>query len=300
MAYDTRIILDSVTPAGARLTTFQFTLPRIVLAELNTHKMLSKGSASSRAIPVEKQIARVESDPFIPFYFGKNQKGMQAESPLDKENEEAAELAWRSLIKSSLDYARFFAKIGLHKQLANRVLETVNWHTVIVTGTEYENYFALRDNPAAAPEIRESAHQGQELWKKNEPILVKEGDWHLPYVTGFDIGKIRWDIKELLAMSAGRCAAVSYLNQDNELDPAGDIKRTWEKLIPNGHMSPTEHQAQSLTWMQWVEHSGRAARDWTYYRVPVGNLWGWKQWRKTLKNEHNFRLHQKEESEKKE
>lgn len=290
MSYETKIILDSISPGGARLTTFQFTLPRIVLAELNTHKMISKNSASSRAIPVSKNIERVMRDPFIPTYFGKNQKGMQADSELDEEEQKKALNGWLALIDTSLDFARYFDSIKLHKQLANRVLETVNWHTVICTATEWDNYWGLRDSIHAAPEIRDSAHAGHELYRSSSPVLVKEGGYHLPFVTGYDVGKTPWELKELIAMSAGRCASVSYLNQDNVLDPEGDIKRTWEKLIPNGHMSPTEHQAESLTWLQWVEVANRAARDWIYYRVPTGNLWGWYQWRKTLcsYSEHNF------------
>jgi len=293
MAYETKIILDSVTPAGARLTTFQFTLPRIVLAEFNTHRMFSRNSASSRAIPVDKQIQRVIADPFIPRYFGKNQKGMQAGTELEEEDRVRAMNAWMNLIDSAVKHAQIFKDIGLHKQLANRVLEVVNWHTIVCTATEYENYWGLRDNGQAAPEIRDSAHEGQELYRKSEPVLVKEGEWHLPYVTGFDVGTEAWTQDQLIAMSSGRCAAVSYLNQDNQLDPNGDIKRTWERLIPGGHMSPTEHPAQSLTREQWIDVATQQCRSWIHNRVPVGNFWGWLQWRKTLSNEHDFNKIQK-------
>ena len=215
--------------------------------------------------------------------------------------------AWMNLIDSAVSHAQVFKDIGLHKQLANRVLEVVNWHTIVCTATEYENYWGLRDNTQAAPEIRDSAHEGQELYRKSEPTLVKEGEWHLPYVTGFDFGsptdgrpfdeKVQpgpgWTPEELIAMSAGRCAAVSYLNQDNQLDPHGDIKRTWERLIPGGHMSPSEHPAQSLTREQWIDVATQQCRDWIHNRVPVGNFWGWLQWRKTLPNEHDFNKIQK-------
>ena len=61
------IIADSLSPQGHRLTTFICVFPRIVLAEFNTHRMLSRNSASSRAIPFNKMLEMVKTNPFIPF-----------------------------------------------------------------------------------------------------------------------------------------------------------------------------------------------------------------------------------------
>lgn len=77
--YSTRVLKDSVAPCGKRLTTWELTYPRFVHAELMTHRLFSRNSASSRAIPTEKLIERVEKDPAMPIFWGKNQKGMQAE-----------------------------------------------------------------------------------------------------------------------------------------------------------------------------------------------------------------------------
>lgn len=294
--YETKIILDSIAPSGGRLTTFQFTLPRIVLAEFNTHRMLSRNSASSRAIPVEKMIKRVVDDPFIPSYFGKNQKGMQAETELEEVERVNAKNAWMEWVKACLKYASIFKDLGLHKQLANRTLESVNWHTIVCTATEYENYFGLRDNKNAAPEIRDSAHAAQELHRKNEPRQLKDGEMHLPYVDGgeydkeFLVNSMKFTTKQLCEVSIGRCAAVSYLNQENVVDPNGDIDRAVKRLLPGGHMSPFEHVCEALSKDRWITVATRQAQLWIYDRVPVGNTWGWLQYRKTLKNEHNFKL----------
>lgn len=304
MGYDVKIILDSVTPAGARLTTFEITLPRIVLAEFNTHKMISKNSASSRAIPVEKKVARVMANPFIPKTFGKNQRGMQAAEYLDENEDALARTIWTRAISFATVCAEELAKVKVHKQLANRLIEFADHHTIVATGTEWSNMFALRDHPMAQDEIRDPMHLAKELHEKSAPTFVPAGSWHLPYVTGYDVAEPPagwpvgndfhgWSTMDLVAMSAGRCAAVSHLNQDNHLDPAGDIRRAWEKLIPNGHMSPTEHQAQSLTWAEWDDYATAAAKRWIVDRVPVGNLWGWRQWRKTIENEHDFALLEK-------
>ena len=82
MITDAKIILDSVGPNDARLTTFELTYPRMVHAELMTHRMFSRNSASSRAIPTEKLLARIEEDPVLPVWWGKNQSGMQAREEL--------------------------------------------------------------------------------------------------------------------------------------------------------------------------------------------------------------------------
>src|SRR5438034_635403 len=145
MSYQCKIILDSLAPSGGRLTTFEITFPRIVLAEFNTHRMFSRNSASSRAIPIEKMLARVGNDPFIPIYWGKNQKGMQAEEELSENQILYAELIWRGIIDKVLIGVNELKELGIHKQIGNRWLETALWHTTIVSATEYTNWFNLRD-----------------------------------------------------------------------------------------------------------------------------------------------------------
>jgi thymidylate synthase ThyX len=76
--YEARIVADSTNAKGNRLTTMVVVFPRIVLAEFNTHRVFSRNSASSRAIPVEKMIAMVEEQPYVPEEWGSNQKGMPA------------------------------------------------------------------------------------------------------------------------------------------------------------------------------------------------------------------------------
>ena len=41
-------------------------MPRIILAEFNTHRLFSRNSASSRAIPFKKMVQSVLENPFIP------------------------------------------------------------------------------------------------------------------------------------------------------------------------------------------------------------------------------------------
>ena len=156
MSYSAKVLADSISPDGVRLTTMEVTFPRIVLAEFNTHRMFSRNSASSRAIPVEKMIQRVLDDPFSPVWWGKNQSGMQAAEELSGEALRLARQHWLDARDFAISCVRLFQapEISLHKQIANRLLEPFLWHTVVVTATEWENFFALRchkDAPARDP-----------------------------------------------------------------------------------------------------------------------------------------------------
>ena len=289
--YKAKIVLDSVGPNGARLTTFELSYPRIVHSELLTHRIFSRNSASSRAIPTEKLLARVEIDPMLPVWWGKNQAGMQSREELEGPALELAKERWLAAVRSGVDHARRLGEAGLHKQVANRPAELGMFIVVVCTATEWDNFFALRDHAAAQPELADVAGKAHRLWQASKPRKLWQGEWHLPYVTGYDDGDIRlmatkYGEDAICRVSIGRCAAVSYLNQDKR-DPPADLART-DKLAAAGHMSPFEHVAQAMTEDGWVAFAEAAMRNWIIYRIPPGNLWGWRQYRKGLKNEHDF------------
>ena len=293
MSYDAHIIADSIGPNGARVTSFELTMPRIVLAEFNTHRMFSRNAASSRAIPVEKLLGKIVEDPMLPVWWGKNQAGMQAEGELEGDARVEAEEEWLRLRNDAVNGARHLGKIGLHKQIANRVVEPWMFTTVVCTATEWENAWALRVDPMAQPEFERTMHKAFDEYEKNEPRVLAAGEWHLPYVTFDDeieqsptrLGP--WKHRELCLISAGRCAAVSYLNQGKR-DPVEDIARA-TRILDNGHMSPFEHQCRAMTKSDWTHYAMMAAVGWVNDRVPVGNIWGFHQFRKELSNEHNFK-----------
>ena len=274
MGYYAKILRDSIGPNGIRLTTFEVSFPRIVLAEYNTHRSFSRNSASSRAIPVEKMLMRVENDPFIPLYWGKNQKGMQADQELSAAEQAEAVAVWLEARDMMATQVRKLVSLGVHKQIANRLLEAFLYHTVIVTSTEYDNFFALRRHKDAQPEIRRIADMMFDVFSVSSPTLLKPGEWHLPLVDDFDslFGE-GYTIDDLVRICVGRCTRVSYLTHDGKRDPQADIDLA-SKLQVSGHMSPFEHAAQCLT-----EHE---AITWS------GNLKGWIQYRKTLPGEAVF------------
>jgi|SRR5271166_413620 len=293
MSYEAKIILDSIGPNGSRLTTFELTYPRFVHAELMTHRMFSRNSASSRAIPTEKLLERIENDPALPVWWGKNQSGMQAREELTGVDLYNAKHEWLSARTQMVGVARELGRFGLHKQIANRIVEPWMFITVIVTTTETGNFFGLRDHADAQPELAFVAAKAHKLFKENKPQYLRSGQWHLPLVTGNDEDTLRndgFDDDKLCRISVGRCARVSFLTHDGKRDPQADVGLSSDRLQPSGHMSPFEHVAQAMTKNEWEAYGAMLMKEWIDNRTPPGNLWGWKQFRKTLKNEHDFSL----------
>jgi len=295
MSYDAKILADSISPAGHRLTTFEVTFPRIVLAEFNTHRVFARNSASSRAIPVEKMLRRIVDDPFIPVYWGKNQKGMQAEQELTEQEQQIAASMWRQGLRRAIETANELLGLGVHKQITNRFLEVGMWHTVIVSATEWGNFFNLRDNNKAQPEIHHAADLLHQLFKASKPV-ERRRDWHLPLVQPEEMQthpETNW-----VEISAGRCARVSLLTHDGKRDLVEDT-RLHNGLLDNGHMSPLEHPARPMTPDELVLFSQRVVewrRDaWfdTGKRTHfLGNYNGWVQHRKMIPGEadiHTYR-----------
>lgn len=249
-----KIIADSVSPAGHRFTTFECVYPRIVLAEVNTHRALSRVSASSRAVPVEKMVRRVLEDPYVPTHWGQNQKGMQAEQDLSPEQQAKARTEWLFARDSAVDHVKQLLSIGLHKQITNRLLEPFMWHPTVISGTEFSNFFNLRDHTAAHPDFRDLAHAMRELHGKSNPKQLSCSDWHLPYIADEDYETaILLDpthptavIDTLCKVSVGRCARVSTLTHEGKRDLQADVD-LHDKMMAGGHMSPYENVARPMT-----------------------------------------------------
>jgi thymidylate synthase ThyX len=237
--YSARVLLDSVSPAGVRLTTLEVTFPRFVLAEFNTHRMFSRNSASSRAVPTSKLLERVETDPVLPLEWGRNKAGMSADDLLSPEEESQARHVWLSARDGAVARARELVELKVHKQELNRVLEPFLWHTVIVTATEWENFFALRCAPTAQPEIRAAAVRMRDALAAGTPAPVALGAWHVPLVQ-HDERQLPLDLQKKI--SAARCARVSYLTHEGKREIEKDVA-LYERLRHDRHLSPFEHVA---------------------------------------------------------
>jgi thymidylate synthase ThyX len=176
------IIADSVNKHGNRITTYVLSYPRIIHAELLTHRLFSRNAASSRAIPASKMIKDIEEDPFIPVAFQKTHSGMQGTEYFEKESEIMAHVCdWERSLRGVLDMARTMNSNGVTKQLVNRILEPFQWYTCIVTATEYDNFFELRCPQYGSPDNENSKFKSRkDYWKHyhggNEETLSKTSD----------------------------------------------------------------------------------------------------------------------------
>lgn len=233
---------------GKEIVTFELIYPRFIHSELMTHRLFSRNAASSRAIPVSKMIEMVRENPAAPIHYGKNQPGMQAKEELDDWNKGCVVEAWVSAATHAARLAEDMNKWGAHKQIVNRILEPFQWMKTVVTSTEWDNWFWLRNHPDAQPEIKRLAEVMLEALANSEAIPLFPGDWHVPYydngtwIAGVDEKNT---LEEALAISASCCAQVSYRKLDDSLEKAKDI---FAKLIESKpcHASPCEHQATPM------------------------------------------------------
>jgi hypothetical protein len=307
MSYAVDVLADSVSPDGVRLTTLKVTFPRFILAEVNTHRMLSRNSASSRAIPPEQQIQRVIDDPFVPETFNKRVKGMGVGEALGDYDAERARMTWLESAEQAIHAAETLVGLDCDKSRINRLLEPFLWHTAIISATEWSNFFALRDHPAAQPEFQIVARMMRDAMDLSTLEEIDYDEWHTPLVNKSERsvalahGDHMWD--ELAWGSAGRCAKVSYDTQDNYETPSDSVDRA-RKLGSVGHVSPHEHPARPFTKQEWTEVMalqeeyrigcdslpGWGPFDQSYHDSLefCGNFRGWVQLRKSIEHEEDF------------
>lgn len=253
MAFAVKVIADSITSQGARLTSLQLEYPRFIHGELLTHRKNSRNSSSSRAIPVAKLIEQVRRHPAMPIHWGKNQPGMQAREELDEMNRSHARGRWVLAAESAANQAKRLAELGTHKQVVNRLLEPFQWMHTIVTATEWDNFFALRCHPDAQPEFQHLACMMRDAMDASTPVLRdKYGSkdaWHLPYVTEEEryanYGSEPYTVAKI---SAARCARVSYMKHDGSSPSVEEDLKLFHRLAGGEpiHASPLEHQGIPL------------------------------------------------------
>ncbi len=208
---------------------------------------------------------------------------MQAEEELSLNDIENAKTEWLKARDNAINQAETLLSLGLHKQITNRLLEPWLWQTVIVTSTEWDNFFALRCDKNAQPEIQKIAIMMREAYKINEPEFLRNDQWHLPliYEEGGDMKNLinKFGYEGIARISCGRCARISYLTHDGQRDPEADIILS-ENLLKNGHMSPFEHVAIPIDEKTYKHIIYKKQSS-----LWSGNHRGWVPYRATIKNE---------------
>jgi thymidylate synthase ThyX len=291
-----KIIADSYNEIhGTRLTTFELVYPRFIHGELMTHRVFSRNAASSRAIPIDKVIELVETTPAMPVHWGANQAGMQAKAEVS--DIERAKTLWLASRDSAVKYAKAMKDAGLHKQIVNRILEPYQLMKTIVTATDYNNWFWLRDHEDAQPEIAELAAVMCIEYTAHIPEELNVGEWHVPYVKTYrdshtgerfylDENDKYITMEEARMISASCCAQVSYRKNDGSLEKASMVFDRLINSVPV-HASPVEHIATPIDDVpfvaEYLEIEGVTHID-KHYQPHSGNLCGWLQFRQLIPN----------------
>lgn len=267
--------------------------------ELCTHRQFSRNAASSRAIPTSAIIQNTRDNPAEAVWWGKNMSGMQAKEALTGWRLTLAKAVWASARELAIIGAKLFNRIGLHKQLANRILEPFQNIRVVVTATEWNNFFNLRDHEHAQPEFAALARMMKEAMDDSTPTVLQPGEWHIPYVDSyrtedndikyFVIPEQLLTLKEALMVSASMAAQESYRKSDPSPEKA---KKIFAQLVESKpcHASPVEHQAMAMMkpfnehwhtqgdWETGTTHVDKAGNFWS------GNIRGWIQHRQLIPN----------------
>lgn len=294
-----KILADSINSSGDRMTSLELNFPRFILAENNTHRMLSKNAASSRAIPVDAMLNQIEAAPAMPVHWGENNPGMQSKKELDETRKAAAQGTWLSAMQAAISYAKVMsAKTGInaHKQIVNRLTEPFAMTKQVLSGTNFANLLNLRDHSDAQPEFQELAKCIRLVMEQSIPQKLNPGEWHLPYVEivggKYFVGDYEVSLDVARKVSASCCAQVSYRKLDDSIEKALKIFDMLHLEDPNNrqkHSSPVEHQATPMddyskpfnpeTWQPGITHVRRDGSLWS------GNLRGWIQFRQLIPNE---------------
>lgn len=268
-----KVVADSVH-SGHRLTTLELEYPRSIHAQLLTHRVFSRNSQSSRAIPVSKMIEKIDPSDggqmVTPLKWQLNQPGMRAGSLMPVEREMVARQIWFGIGGAAISAARSLEVLGAPKQTINRLLEPFSTITTLVSSTTWDNFFLLRIHKDTQPEMVALARAMKKAIDTSEPEQLTKNQWHTPYVEydnswlphhPLDMGLVP---RELL-VSAARCARVSYLNHGGGQEEEKDVALAL-RLAENWHFSPLEH----------VAIPGERAKP--------SNFQGWTQFRKLTEN----------------
>lgn len=312
------VILASKGPVSPPIYTIRMRYPRPIHGEIMTHRVFSRNARSSRAVPVKTMLNEVRNTPYVPWHWGKNQSGMQADEECNEPIKDWSlgskltldrESAWCDAAASACNAAEAFMNAGYHKQNPNRLLEPFSWIDTLITSTDWDNFFWLRTHGAAEPHLQDLAHLVVLAIKETKVKDLYDGEWHLPYITPKDRDacyKIHSHLENadssdegwywLNKISAARCARISYKPFDGDASYEKEIAR-YNHLVTDErvHASPLEHQAKpdyrirvEEVMLDNYDKKLKALRVKEIWKSPQlhGNFTGYIQARKLVPNEY--------------
>jgi thymidylate synthase ThyX len=291
-------VTDSISDHGVRLLTMKLRYPKMIHGEFMTHRVFSRNASSSRAVPTAKLIEEVRSNALRarPVSWGENQKGMQAGGELTGDTLRRVKEIWNHAGMDAAYHAERMMRAGAHKQIVNRMIEPWTHINVVVTATEYQNFFGLRLDKAAQPEMRALAEAMWVVFNESNPLRVAKAEWHLPFIEeedwhelyrtiGVGLATDPLLIEPAIKVSVARCARVSYESHETgkRSTVEADLK-LHDHLLASRHLSPFEHQATPDDQRADCPHCPFPKTIWSH-QEQHGNFVGWRQRRKTIEGE---------------
>lgn len=273
-----KVVLDSIVNKS-RVTTFEVRVPLLAWVQILTHRAFSRNAASNRAIPTKKLI---ESATFIPDEWPQNDKGMSPSETVSVEAATKATILWKNLMEKSVETALALHELGIHKEIANRVLSPFLIIKGLITSTEWQNFIDLRTHKTTQRETRLIAEQIRDYFATSELQDIPRVQYHLPFIKQGEEFKTQTDF---ILVSAARCARVSYLNHDGKTDLSKDIALAID-LLENQHMSPFEHVVLDNTYTNFILHH-RAITVLPKWESLEANMKGVVQFRKLVEIPQN-------------
>lgn len=273
--FNCEIIRDSMYQT--RLTTLEVTYPRFIHSEIMTHRDRARNAGSSRAIPWPTMCERIVNQPVVPIYWGMEQKGMQTGGELDLPDRIKAEHIWLDARDDAVKHAENLHKLGVHKSLCNRITEPFMWITVVMTSTDWTNFFNQRCHIDAEIHFQKIAGMMRDSIRDSEPYTMTEDQWHMPYIEQDDMVEVM-ELHDILTsmeilkkVSVARCARVSYVQHGEKRKSIQKDMKLCHDLINGsgemGHRSPFEHVAQAKV----ASHRSGPFRGWQQLRKDVWN-----------------------------
>lgn len=272
------------TNGAASIITIHARYPRIFHSEIMTHRVFSRNARSSRAVPVMTMLKEIWNAPFVPWHWGKNKRGMQAGEPITGMSYHMLVMLWLLASKFACIIAYLMLKIGVHKQIPNRLLEPFSFIDTLITSTDWANFIHLRDHEDAEPHLQDLAKLIRTAIEDADYQILRPGEWHLPFIESSDYDTLIETVEELrglskqdhrvtgylLKISVARCARISYKAFDGDGSVGRELER-YELLVGSEplHASPAEHQAKPMKRAVAGKYNGNLGKGWIQYRKQL-------------------------------
>ncbi len=304
--FEVKLLAVSLGYKKSKLITMEIKYPRFIHSELKTHRVLSTNSASSRAIPIQKMIDQVRTNPAGPIAFRKNQPGMVAGEDFAFDRQAELRYMWETSAVKAAYEAEQFMHSGVHKEVSNRITEPFMWMSTVVTATEWSNFFKLRCAKDAQPEFQHLANMMKIVHKEAVDNICAtfqpKNGLHLPYITDEELAAL--PTLHLMILSVARCAVVSYMKHEGGQMDLVKASEIFLRLVGDGttsiHASPFEHVARLFTFEEkaMIQQLQEVA-EWGMHSEPTkylskyldnrlefrGNIKGWASLRWDLESQ---------------